>query len=287
MRVVEGGGAIVGFATEQFNVENVETHKSTAWVRLGDGTTDVGSAISQEGKWHYHPNHLRPLLPKTKPYDLELRCGTLMEEDMPQLRFNKDGVWHDFAPEGRPGLKAGPWFPYLMLSAIDRLVDHRVQPSQPALAPHYPFPTPPQRQAAQVWAAHAMAMVRSSPHSGLKSPPSQARPEPDSRDVALQLGNLTGFHSPPADATSVAPALEAVPAVVGDANEVEMCVICYDEPISVLLVHANESSHLCVCVACSDILKANSAPCPICREGIICHVQTMFRASKAMQGAME
>jgi hypothetical protein len=90
-----------------------------------------------------------------------------------------------------------------------------------------------------------------------------------------------------ADGTSVAPGLEAVPAVVGDANEVEMCVICYDEPISVLLVHANESSHLCVCVACSDILKANGALCPICREGIISHVKTMFRASQAMQGALE
>ena len=26
---------------------------------------------------------------------------------------------------------------------------------------------------------------------------------------------------------------------------------------------------------------------PLCREGIICHVKTMFRASQAMQGALE
>ena len=27
---------------------------------------------------------------------------------MPQLRFNEDGQWHDFAPEGGTRLKAGP-----------------------------------------------------------------------------------------------------------------------------------------------------------------------------------
>ena len=46
--------------------------------------------------------------------------------NMPQLRFNEDGEWHDFAPEGGVGLKAGPWFPFLQLVPADRLSDHRV-----------------------------------------------------------------------------------------------------------------------------------------------------------------
>ena len=45
---------------------------------------------------------------------------------MPQLRFNEDGQWHDFAPEGGTGLKAGPWFPYLELYPGACLSDHRV-----------------------------------------------------------------------------------------------------------------------------------------------------------------
>jgi hypothetical protein len=69
---------------------------------------------------------------------------------------------------------------------------------------------------------------------------------------------------------------------VGDANDVEMCVICYDEPISVTLVHANETSHLCVCVGCSDILKANGAPCPACRAPIVVHLKNMYRMAQVM-----
>ena len=46
--------------------------------------------------------------------------------NMPQPRFNEDGEWHNFAPEGGTGLKAGPWFPYLMLYSGDCLSDNRV-----------------------------------------------------------------------------------------------------------------------------------------------------------------
>ena len=50
---------------------------------------------------------------------------------MPQLRFNEDGQWHDFAPEGGTGLQAGPWFPFLALGLDDRLSDHRVNRPRP------------------------------------------------------------------------------------------------------------------------------------------------------------
>jgi hypothetical protein len=82
--------------------------------------------------------------------------------------------------------------------------------------------------------------------------------------------------SPPPPPPPVAAAVEAVVVPQG------ACVICYDEPVSVTLVHANETSHLCVCVGCSDRLKAISAPCPVCREGIICHLKSMFKTGQVM-----
>jgi hypothetical protein len=80
---------------------------------------------------------------------------------------------------------------------------------------------------------------------------------------------------------------EAVPAAITletdvDANGEEVCVICFSEPVSVHLVHANETSHQCVCVACSDHLKAIGAPCPVCRAPIIIHLKNMFRATQLM-----
>ena len=96
-------------------------------------------------------------------------------------------------------------------------------------------------------------------------------------------------HTPPATpplTATEAPSLPLPPATAA-ADELVMpqgaCVICYDEPISVTLVHANETSHLCVCVACSDRLKAISAPCPVCREGIVVHLKSMFTVAQAMQ----
>ena len=50
---------------------------------------------------------------------------------MPQLRFNEDGQWHDFALEGETGLKAGPWFPFLHLWPDGRLSDRRVNRPRP------------------------------------------------------------------------------------------------------------------------------------------------------------
>jgi hypothetical protein len=125
MKVVAGGGASVGIAGEGYDVErDEETFKSTAKVWLDSGRTVIDSDISEDGERHYHPGLLKDYIPETLPYDLALRISK--DGNMPQLRFNEDGEWHDFAPEGGVGLKAGPWFPYLLLSPGDRLSDHRV-----------------------------------------------------------------------------------------------------------------------------------------------------------------
>ena len=124
MRVEAGAEAFVGFATEQYNVEkHNETHKSTAGVFLLNGLTVINSGISQDGQAHRHPDHLRPHIPEA-PFDLAVRCDAV--SNVPQIQFNDDDVWHDFAP-GRAALKAGPWFPLLLLdSAAVRLTDHSV-----------------------------------------------------------------------------------------------------------------------------------------------------------------
>ena len=122
---VEGGTAYVGFATEQLNVEKYgETYDSTAPVGLGDGTTDIRPDISLDGQLHVHQGLLKDRIPETTPYDVALRVT--QDGNLPQIQFNDDSVWHDFAPEGGTALKAGPWFPYLCLYEDDLLSDHRV-----------------------------------------------------------------------------------------------------------------------------------------------------------------
>ena len=102
MKVACKSRARIGFALEGYDVErDGETYKSIAKVRLNDGTTIIGSDISEDGK----------SLGETLPYDLALRV--IKDGNMPQLRFNEDGEWHNLAPEGGTGMKAGPWFPYL------------------------------------------------------------------------------------------------------------------------------------------------------------------------------
>jgi hypothetical protein len=98
-------------------------------VFLECGSTKIFSDISNDGEQHYHRALLEDYIPKTLPYDLALRINK--DGNMPQLRFNEDGQWHDFAPEGGTGLKAGPWFPFLVLNGGDRLSDHRVNRPRP------------------------------------------------------------------------------------------------------------------------------------------------------------
>jgi hypothetical protein len=109
----------------------MQTYTSTAVVGLGldYGTTLMFSDISKDGEEHRHPSRLKDRIPKTLPYDLALRISK--DGNMPQLRFNEDVEWHDFAPGGGTGLKAGPWIPYLILWPGDRLSDHRVNRPRP------------------------------------------------------------------------------------------------------------------------------------------------------------
>jgi hypothetical protein len=93
-------------------------------VVLYNGETYILADISQDGKQHRHEDRLKDHVPKTKPYDVALRCDK--DGNVPQIQFNDDSVWHDFAPEGRTGLKAGPWFPFLALSEGDCVSDLRV-----------------------------------------------------------------------------------------------------------------------------------------------------------------
>ena len=90
---------------------------------LRTGSTIIKTDISQDGQEHYHC-HLKDYIPKTLPYDLALRINK--DGNVPQIQFNDDDVWHDFAPN-RAALKAAPWFPYLGLGrAHVRLIDHSV-----------------------------------------------------------------------------------------------------------------------------------------------------------------
>ena len=132
-----GPGAYVGFACSSFDPTKWgQTWSSVA--RLGfasgeaSGTTEINSDISQDGGSHFHHGHLGPYIPKTRPFDLALRCEAV--SNVPQIQFDDDGAWHDFAPEGegRTSLKAGPLFIFLSLSCdSDRLSDHRVDRPKP------------------------------------------------------------------------------------------------------------------------------------------------------------
>ena len=94
MKVVAGGHARVGIAAEGYDVErDDETYKSTAVVMLFNGTTVIRSDISEDGEHHRHYGLLEDYIPKTHPYDLALRINK--DGNMPQLRFNEDGQWHN------------------------------------------------------------------------------------------------------------------------------------------------------------------------------------------------
>jgi hypothetical protein len=126
MRVDAKSFACVGFAGEAFEPLMGNTAGgSTAWVHLGGGTTCIFSGLSLDGQEHSHSSRLARYLPNELPFDLALHCDP--ESNVPQVQFNEDGIWHDFAPQGRKtALKSGPWFPYLVLNECDCLSNLRV-----------------------------------------------------------------------------------------------------------------------------------------------------------------
>ena len=155
----EGQYAYIGFAGADFDPARYgETCNSTATVHLGDGTTYIFPDLSLDGQQHHHRDHLGPHLPpKTGSFVVSLRADA--DGNVPQVQFNQDGVWHDFAPEGegRVGLKAGPWFPYLSLGNGDRLSDHRVRRPKPTKSAGMKCKAPAAAQADQAEGAGAGA----------------------------------------------------------------------------------------------------------------------------------
>ena len=123
----QGGDVTIGFAGETLNVKNyVKTFRDSAYVHLGSGTTFIRRLMSENGRLHCHQTHLQHEIPKTTPYEVALRCE--LGSNVPQIQFNNDGTWHDFAPMSaqkvRAGLVPGARYPYLMLNQSARLSDH-------------------------------------------------------------------------------------------------------------------------------------------------------------------
>jgi hypothetical protein len=104
---------------------------------LADGATETRAGISLESDAQSNDDHLADRIPETTPYDLALRCDP--DGNMPQVQFNEDGVWHDFAPRDEYKRNALPlysseWFPYLELDKGDRVSDFRVEEHNHSLA---------------------------------------------------------------------------------------------------------------------------------------------------------
>jgi hypothetical protein len=98
-----GRSSLIGFAAEDFDVDRAEeTGNSTAVVSLYNGTAIIRPDMSLDGKKHLHSDYLQRFIPKSRPYNVAVRCQAV--SNVPQIQFNNDGVWHDFAP-GRVALK--------------------------------------------------------------------------------------------------------------------------------------------------------------------------------------
>ena len=105
---------------------------------IATGSTCINSDLSLDGKKHMAMDHLPIpgnefgedgyLIHRENWEPLHLALRVDKESHVPQVQFNKDGVWHEFAPGGAgAALKGeGPWFPYLRLAKRDRVIDHCV-----------------------------------------------------------------------------------------------------------------------------------------------------------------
>jgi hypothetical protein len=122
---VEHGRGVIGFCGEEYNVhKHKETSSTTVWVHLGSGTTYTNVDMSLDLKTTSQPDFLQDLIPETSPYTVALRCDR--DGNVPQIQFQEDGVWHDFAPE-RAAVRAGPWYVFMDLYQGDYMHDHIVQ----------------------------------------------------------------------------------------------------------------------------------------------------------------
>ena len=52
-----------------------------------------------------------------------------------------------------------------------------------------------------------------------------------------------------------------------DGDSEAMCVVCFTEPKTATIVHA-DTGHVCCCMECAKRLKVMRQPCPICRQPI-------------------
>ena len=78
------------------------------------------------------------------------------------------------------------------------------------------------------------------------------------RGAALPLG------SGEEGASTSRPAAAAAETLHADKNRL-LCVVCMEVEKSVALLPC---SHLCMCVACTDIIMASTKQCPVCRAPV-------------------
>jgi hypothetical protein len=64
-----------------------------------------------------------------------------------------------------------------------------------------------------------------------------------------------------------------------EANEQEVCTICFDKPPTAQLCHITGQSCQCCCGDCGDRLKAEGLPCPMCRRKIAMVIKQRFTHS--------
>jgi hypothetical protein len=78
------------------------------------------------------------------------------------------------------------------------------------------------------------------------------------RGASLQLGSGEG------GASTSQPAAAAADTLHDDKNRL-LCVVCMEVEKSVTLLPC---SHLCMCVACTEIIMASTKQCPVCRAPV-------------------
>ena len=107
--------------------------------------------------------------------------------------------------------------------------------------------------------------------------------ECDKQSVAVGGAGASIHHLGASDAPPVTAARSGltVPASEdgAEANEQEVCTICFDKPPTAQLCHINGQSCQCCCGDCGDRLKAEGLPCPMCRMEIVVVIKQNFKHS--------